>query len=201
MASDREQHRSNDLAAPGDASIARIRALLDRPLPPQEIEENTALVSTAVESRSVRMRSVLVFMIGPERLALEADDTHRVVPHCVIRRVPHRTNETFLGLANVAGELAPVAALGAALGISGAGSPSHFVLIGSARARWAFGVDRLGGVRRVDERRVVAAPTTVRHAVDGCTKYLTPIVSDGHEDLVAVLDADKLVARLGRSLA
>lgn len=204
MATERDQPQDSSpdrgLAAHGDRSIERMRMLLDRPLPREEIDENTALVAARVESRTVRLRSVLVFAIGGELLALEADDTHRVIPCGAIRRVPHRTNNVFLGLANVAGELTPVAALDAALGVAGGGEPTHFIVIGDAKSRWAFGAERLGGVRRVDEQRVVAAPTTVRHAADGCTKYLAPITTDGREDLVAVLDAGKLIAQLARSL-
>lgn len=201
MSSPSGQPQPGEITPSSDASLARMRALLDRPLPREEIEANTELVAARAESRAVRMKSVLVFAVGGELLALEADDTHRVIPVAPIRRVPHRTNAVFLGLANVAGELAPVASIGSALGVAAGAASTHFVVIGSARTRWAFGVERLGGVRRVDEQRVVSAPTTVRHARDGCTKYLAPIVTDGREELIAVLDADKLGALLARSLA
>jgi len=200
MATDREQPQRTDLAGTGEGSLERMRALLDRPLPREEIEENTALVAAQAETRAVRLRSVLVFAIGGEMLALEADETHRVVPCTAVRRVPHRTNNVFLGLANVAGELTPVAALGAALGVGGEDAHTHFIVIGSAGSRWAFGVGHLSGVRRVDEKRIMAAPTTVRHAADGCTQYLVPVEEAGREHIVAVLDAGKLIAQLSRSL-
>ena len=201
MATDREQPHGSDLARTEEGSLERMRALLDRPLPREEIEENTALVAAQAEARAVRLRSVLVFTIGSEVLALEAVEAHRVVPCTTVRRVPHRTNNVFRGLANVAGELTPVAALGAALGVGSEDEHTHFVVIGGAGARWAFGVGHLSGVRRADEKRIMTAPTTVRHAADGCTQYLVPVEDEGREHIVAVLDAGRLIAQLSRSLA
>lgn len=184
-----------------DESLARMRVLLDRPLPSDELARNTDLVSAPGEAKSGRMRSVLVFRLGSERLALDADATHRVVPTSPVRRVPHRTNAVFAGLANVAGELTPVASVGAALGIAPGAVQSHFIVIGAAGARWAFAADLVEGVRRIDETRVVAAPTTVRHAADGCTRCLVPVADGSDEQLVAVLDAGRLSALFARSLA
>ncbi len=192
---------SHSLAASCEADLLRMRTLLDRPLPAEELEINTALVAAPGEAKSGRMRSVLVFAIGNELLALEADAMHRVVPVSVVRRVPHRSGVVFAGIANVAGELTPIARLEAALGITAGKEQSHFVVIGAVSARWGFAADRVDGVRRIDESRVVAAPTTVRHAADGCTKYLVPITMSGAEALVAVLDAGKLAALFTRSLA
>jgi hypothetical protein len=75
-------------------------------------------------------------------------------------------NAVFAGIANVSGELTPVASVAAALGVPGDGIHTHFIVIGDAGARWAFGSARIEGVRRVDESRIVPAPTTVRHAAD-----------------------------------
>ena len=199
ISTNRDEERQ--LAPAGGADLARMRALLDRPLPRDELDANTALVAARTEARSGRMRSVLVFSVGDEVLALEADATHRVVLASVIRRVPHRSNLVFAGLANVAGELTPVANIATALGVKSRAQQSHFIVIGAVGARWAFGADRVEGVRRVDELRVVVAPTTVRNAAAGCTKSIVPIEIGGTERLVAVLDAVKLSALFARSLS
>jgi len=195
--------RTAGLAPPSeqDAGLARMRALLDRPLPAGEIAANTELVSARGEAKAGRMRSVLVFEVGEELLALDADDTHRVVRASPVRRVPHRSNAVFAGIANVSVELTPVASVAAALGVPGDGIHTHFIVIGDAGARWAFGSARIEGVRRVDESRIVPAPTTVRHAADGCTKFLASIAVAGVERLVAVLDGGRLAALLARSLS
>ena len=189
------------LARGGDSGLGRMRALLDRPLSREEIEETTAVVAAKPERLATRFRSVLVFRVGAERLALEADATHRVVPVTPVRRVPHRTNAVFAGIANVSGELTPVASIASALGVAPGGAATHFIVIGEAGARWAFAVDLVGGVRRVDAARTIDPPATVRHAADGCTGFLVPLEDDGREALVAVLDARRLAALFVRSLA
>lgn len=184
-------------------SLAQMRALLDRPLPDEDLRANTDLVASRGEARRAEMRSVLVFDLGDERLGIDADESHRVVPCSAVRRVPHRTNEVFAGLANIGGELTPVATAGAALGVPAGSRQSHFVVIGPAGSRWAFAVDRVEGVRRVDASATLPPPATVRHAADGCTKYLADIPPlDGRAHaIVSVLDGARLAALFARSLA
>lgn len=189
------------LARDRDAGLERMRALLDRPLSREEIEETTAIVAAKAERVATQLKSVLVFRIGSERLALEADATHRVVPVSPVRRVPHRTNTVFAGVANVSGELTLVASIAAALGVAPGSAATHFIVIGEAGARWAFAADLVEGVRRVDAARMIEPPTTVRHAADGCTGCIVPIEDGGRETLVAVLEARKLASLFARSLA
>jgi chemotaxis-related protein WspD len=195
------EHSLTPAGHDGERALSRMRTLLDRPLAAEEIRANTELVAAQGELTAVRMRSLLVFRVGAERLALEAESTHRVVKATPVRRVPHRTNKVFAGIANVAGELTPVALVGAALGVHAGTAQPHFIVIGGARARWAFGADQVEGVRRVDAARMIPAPTTVRHAADGCTAYLAPVEDEGETGMVAVLAADRLVALFAGSIA
>jgi chemotaxis signal transduction protein len=186
--------------------IERMRALLDRPLSAEELAANTRAVAVRAEARGGRTRSVLAFTVGAERLALEAEDAARVVPLSPVRRVPHRTNAVFAGLANIGGELTLIARAGEALGVAAGASQTHFIVIGRPGERWAFAVDSVEGVRRVEESRTLPPPATIRHAADGCTQYLAPIPSAngvGGVDapLVSVLDAARLAALFARSLA
>jgi chemotaxis signal transduction protein len=185
------------------AGIERMRALLDRPLSAQELAANTSAVAARAEARMGRTRSVLAFTVGGERLALEAEDAARVVPLSPVRRVPHRTNAVFAGLANIGGELTLIARAGEALGIAAGATQTHFIVIGRPGERWAFAVDSVEGVRRVEESRTLPPPATIRHAADGCTKYLAPIASRTGADapLVSVLDVARLSALFARSLA
>lgn len=185
-----------------DASIARMRMLLDRPLTAEDLRANTALVAARVEGDSGALRSILVFRVGAERLALDATSAHRVVPRTGVRRIPHRTNEVLAGVASVGGELTLVARIEAALGIAAAGARAlppassaiaraapfeaagaastvgRFIVIGDAASRWAFAVDLVEGVCRVPESSLLPPPATVRHAADGCTAHLVPIAGD-----------------------
>jgi chemotaxis signal transduction protein len=194
------------LVGDGRGGIERMRALLDRPLSAEELAANTRAVAVRAEARGGRTRSVLAFTVGAERLALEAEDAARVVPLSPVRRVPHRTNAVFAGLANIGGELTLVARAGEALGVAAGASQTHFIVIGRPGERWAFAVDSVEGVRRVEESRTLPPPATIRHAADGCTQYLAPIptangVGGVDAPLVSVLDAARLAALFARSLA
>jgi chemotaxis signal transduction protein len=178
-----QQHASMDRLRSGvvadAAALSRMRELLSRPLTDDRLRENTALVAAPPETRASALLSLLVFRVGQERLAILADDAHRVTPCSRIRRVPHRTNHVIAGIANIGGELTPVAHLGAILGVDACASPTHFVVIGSVLARWAFAVDELEGVVRVERATLLPAPTTVRHALDGCATSLASIAYHG----------------------
>jgi chemotaxis signal transduction protein len=197
----RALHARGDASA--DLSLERMRSLLDRPLADEDLRANTAIYAERADARAARMRSVLVFVIGEERFGIEAEESHRVVPLSTVRRVPHRTNEVFAGLANIGGELTVVAHAGAALGVPPGPVQTHFIVIGASGSRWAFAADRVEGVRRIDATATLPPPATVRHAADGCTKYLAELapVAGGVSTLVGVLDAGRLSALLARSLA
>lgn len=195
-------------STPDSTNLERTRALLSRPLSPDDLAANTRAVAARGEARGGPSRSLLVFAIGGERLALEADDAGRVAPLAPVRRVPHRTNAVFAGIATIGGELTLVADAGAALGIPTEAARSHFVLIGRAGERWAFAVDAVEGVRRVEESCMLPPPATVRHAADGCSACLAPVSEGGDPDgptathrLVNVLDVGRLSALFARSLA
>ena len=191
------------LTPTSDALIERMRALQNRPLPADQLQANTELVALRAAASVGKTKSLLVFRVGNERLALEAHHAHRVVPISALRRVPHRTNEVFAGIANILGELTVVARVGAALGVAAGASQTHFIVIGNAADRWAFAADAVEGVRRIDESALLEPPTTVRHAIDGCAAHLVELVeesSGGQRQLVTILDPVRLTARFQGSI-
>jgi chemotaxis signal transduction protein len=191
---------SMDRLPSGASSLVRADAMLARPLTRDDLEANTRMVARPAE-RAAATRGLLVFAVGAELLALDAVAMHRVVPATVIRRVPHRTGGSFLGIASVAGELAPVCDLGRALGIEGEGPRTHFVVIGAMGARWAFPVARVHGVHRIETAAIVEPPATVRHAMNGCTVALASFAHAGDATrFAAVLDAERLARLFARSL-
>ena len=192
---------------PVDNSLVRMRTLLDRALSPSEIESNTALVAAPLESRTGAVRSILVFTVGGERLAVEARGAHRVVELSSVRRIPHRINEVFAGIANIGGELTLVARIDAALGFQSTAPATQFVVVGEPSNRWAFAVEHIEGVRRIEDARMLAPPTTLRHAFDGCTVALieldaatSDVGASGNPTLVSILDESRLATLFARSL-
>lgn len=182
----------------------RLRTLLQRPLPDDELAANTRMVATPLEERDQLDASLLIVNLGQERLALDVGFARRVVPMRTVHRVPHRTNELFAGLCNIQGELLPVARLDKLLGIvvtdrAGHSPSAHqrMVVVGEASAAWAVIVDRVEGIRRFDSSTFIAPPATVARALDGVTDALVPLDASNH---AARLQPAKLAAALGRCL-
>jgi chemotaxis-related protein WspD len=176
----------------------RLRTLLQRPLPADELLENTRAVATPPEARDRLDASLLIVTLGDERLALNVSFTRRVVPVRPIHRVPHRTNELFAGICSVQGELLPVVRLDRLLGIVRHGdvkaSEQRMVVVGAESNAWAFIVDGVEGIRRFDSSTFIPPPSTVSRAMDGATDALVPL--DG-STFAARLEPDKLLRALG----
>jgi chemotaxis-related protein WspD len=185
----------------GDAARAeRVRSLLARPLPEAELDENTHAVAAASPAEVRATATLLVFALCGETLAFDTRFAARVVPVSAVRRIPHRSGEVLAGIANVGGELLPIARLERMLGLAGEpvdGPDRRMVTVGGEGRRWAFAVDRVHGVHRRDESTFLPPPTTVTRAVDGCTIALVP-EPDGRR--IALLDAGRLASGLERSL-
>lgn len=163
------------LRAHGESALAseRMRALLDRPLPPEAIRANTDLVASPAAVAEGATRSLLVFRIGSERLALDAGESHRVVASSPVRRIPHRSNDVFAGIANIGGELTLVARLERALGIERSFDMERALGTANAletdatstRARTAQ-ADPTACTRHVGRRFVVIGATATRWAFE-----------------------------------
>ena len=182
--------------------FGRMRELLARPIDPVVVALNTRIVAQPDAASDGVTRSLLVFELGGERFAIEAGDSYRVVALSPVRRVPHRTNQVFAGLANVAGELTPVARLDRALGTGEWQSTpaSRFIVIGATSGRCEFAVDAVEGVQRMGEGRFQAPPATVARAAHGCTIALVRLGVDASDARVALLDVARVCSLLGRSL-
>lgn len=192
-----------DRSGPLDVAV-RLRTLLQRPLPDEELAENTRMVATPPEERARLDASLLIVALGAERLAIDIAIARRVVPLRAVHSVPHRTNELFAGLCNVGGELLPVVGLNKLLGIDEAGAPREgaarrMLVIGGHADAWVVVVDAVEGIRRFDSTLFRAPPATVRRALDGVTDALVPLDDSGR--FAARLDPAKLAAALKRCLA
>jgi chemotaxis signal transduction protein len=64
------------------------------------------------------------------------------------------------------------------------------VVIGPADNSWAFEVEALIGIERIDAAKIEPAPTTVRHALGAFTSGVTHIEGQ----CVTVLDAERVLA-------
>ncbi|MDZ4828757.1 MAG: chemotaxis protein CheW [Phycisphaerae bacterium] len=178
----------------------RLRSLLARPIPPEELDENTRSVAAPAGRRQRFARPILVVQLGPELLGLDVGLARRVVRVAKTHRIPHRTHDAFGGIANVGGELVLVARLDRLLGLDHAGDESarRMVVLGDERRPWVVVVDRVEGVRRFDAEQFLTAPATVARALDGMTEALAPLDDNA---FVSILDSSRLARGLERCLS
>lgn len=185
--------RPSDAATPlARPAGAGLEELLSRPLTEAELDRATAALAAPIAGRGGAATSVLVIRAGGELLALPSTETAKVVRTGRVHRVPHRSNDVFLGITNHDGEILLCASLEHALGLAppdGADRPAT-VVIGGTRDRWAFRVDAVLGVADVPDSLMREPPMTVSAARNGCVRSLARLP----EGEASVLDARALAA-------
>ncbi len=170
-------------------------ALLNRAPPDGYIAEWTKLLASAKENEAGFTDTALVFRIGSEWLALSARLCVEIVPMRPVRRVPHRSNRMFLGLASVRGELLLCFSLANLLNLEPATEPAATIqalprLLVARKDRFvlALPVDEVMGLQRFHRDTVRPIPATVAHAVPQFSSGM--LTADGRK--IGLLD-DELV--------
>jgi chemotaxis signal transduction protein len=181
------------------ASGAILR-LLDRPVSNSDLDAGTIWASRPAEAHGTTKTGLLLFRITDETAAVSAKLLRRVTPVARARPIPHVTAGIFRGLCNIRGELVLCADLRALLGLpgkdhasaspDGASDPRRMVVIGPAENSWAFEVDALIGIERLDMADLRPPPVTVEYAMSAFTMGLIDI--DGRR--VTMLDGERIIA-------
>jgi len=166
------------------------RSLLEREAPPNYLKDWTnVLAKTQLEpSRSqynkanallAQTVTVMIFRLGREWLALPVRLFQEITQPCVIHTLPHRTNELFLGLVNIRGEILMCISLGNLLDLETITDSSHqttsvvpkrMVVVANNQDRWVFSVDEVCGVHRFQQDELQAAPVVVSKVTEAYTK-------------------------------
>jgi chemotaxis-related protein WspD len=201
--------------------------LLDRALPVDYRGQWTAHFAQEKKLAAPNKRSVVVFLIGKEWLALPTHVFQEVAERRRIHSLPHRRQGVVLGLTNVRGELLICVSLGCLLGLqsleSGATSanlpsthsPAHPLTFGPHSAlrapnslgrllvvnlnghRFAFPVDEVQGIHRFEPEHLRAPPATLTQASPNFTQGVFRWLDRS----IGVLDAEALFATFNRSLS
>ena len=196
----------------GAIAAQTARSLLDRPLPPGYREEwarHYARTERGVgrqDTASGESKTVMIFRIGEEWLALPIGIFHDVVEPRPIHSLPHRRDAIVLGLVNIRGELLVCVSLRELLHIGQDKSGPHsartdsirrLVVIGKEDKRIVFIADEVHGIQRCDESTFVAVPATISKAASALTTSM--LIWDGRS--VGCLDQATMLDMLDRSLA
>jgi chemotaxis-related protein WspD len=149
-----------------------------------------------IQSHGERISS-LIFRLGPEWLAFRAQTVAEVTTPRPIHRVPHRTNEIFLGLVNLQGQVQLCVSLHGLLGVTAPSTPARLVVLRDrARAEtWAFTADEVVGVQRVPRGRWRSVPSTL---VNPAVAFSQAVMS-WKERSIGLLDEQRVFTAL-RSL-
>ena len=178
--------------------------LLDRPLLPQLRQEWTEHFAQPRSPVTPAMASALVFRIKAEWFALPTQAFQEVAERRLVHSLPHRRQDTVLGLVNIRGELLICVSLGGLLGVEQAASghtPRRMydrLLVANWHGnRLVFPADEVWGIRRFQMSELKEPPATIAKSNFSYTRGL--LLWQGRT--AGFLDADHLFSSLNRSLA
>ncbi|MBW4592952.1 MAG: chemotaxis protein CheW [Brasilonema angustatum HA4187-MV1] len=164
------------------------RSLLEREVPQAYVDEWTDLLSKEKLEKSVEATdrvasietiTVGIFRLGQEWLALSAQLIQEVMPTSTIHILPHRSNNIFLGLVNLRGEVQICVSLKQFLGIETADdnqqniSPviyNRMVVVEKFGNRWVFPVDEISGIHRIHPMQLTNVPATLSKMPENYTQ-------------------------------
>lgn len=199
--------------------------LLDRAVPidylqelTTEIAERGSAFGAKSNQSSEETLSLIVFRLGAERFAFSVRSLIEVTQPGIIHSVPHRSNDLFLGLVNVRGEILLCASLHRFLGLEASATiekrirSERMLVVGisdggslqgdfagdgqSTNRKWVFAVDEVHGIYRFALSDIKESPVVVAKA---STAYTRGIL-DWNAEKVSYLDADRLFDTLDRRL-
>ncbi|MBW4635294.1 MAG: chemotaxis protein CheW [Iphinoe sp. HA4291-MV1] len=166
------------------------RSLLEREVPQAYIDEWTNLLSKEKSEKSLEADNrivsletitVSIFRLGEEWLALSAQLIQEVMPISPTHILPHRSNNIFLGLVNLRGEVQICVSLKEFLGIETADGDrqniSHviyerMVVVEKFGNRWVFPVDEIYGMQRIHPMELGNVPATLSKMPENYTQGL-----------------------------
>ena len=180
-------------------------ALLDADAPASYFADRTAHFAAPAPAEDGETRSVVIFRVASEWLALPTAVVIEVSNLLPIHSLPHRPNGVVLGLASVRGELLVCVSLRQIVGAEPLAAASHersdtaykrLLVLRREAVRVVCPVDEVHGIHRFHPRELKDLPTTVAKAT---VTYSTALLAwRGHS--VGTLDDQLLFYTLKRSL-
>lgn len=180
--------------------------LLDADVSSEQLVELTSHYAEARDQDDdAETESGLIFRLGVEWLALSTNSFVEVTSARTVHSLPHRRNNTIVGLVNVRGSLLVVVSFFDMLGIdrvsTSAASNSRtkeqlFLVLKGEGGRVVVPVDEVLGVERFNLDTLKEVPATVAKA----TATYTNAVLDWDDKAVAVLDENLLFHTINRSM-
>lgn len=181
--------------------------LLDREVSEESLRESTAHVAATKNIIELGTKSVVIFRIATEWLALPTDVVHQIGEPCTLRKLPDHRGGILKGLVNVRGDLLLCVALEVILGldksamgpeISKSTAVHRLMICKRQNERLAFQVTEVYGLHRYHPRDLRGAPATLAKAARG---VYTLGVFTWKDKIVGCLDDELLFYTLNKGLA
>ncbi|KJK05221.1 chemotaxis protein CheW [Pseudomonas alkylphenolica] len=176
-----------------DVYASAATRLLDRYSLSQDVHEQVQVQ----EERAGR--SMLLFRLGEEWLALATRCLVEVAPLQPVHSLPHQRSRVLQGVANVRGALVPCLSLADLLGLeeltngsSSARVMPRMLILAAAGGAVVVRVDEVDGIHGLDPERVVREQGEA---------HFTAAVLQWRERSVRVLDEEQLLSAVNRSLS
>jgi chemotaxis-related protein WspD len=179
--------------------------LLDADAPVAYFDDRTANVAAPARGERGETRSVVIFRVASEWLALPTSVVVEVTNLLPIHSLPHRPNGIVLGLASVRGELLVCVSLRQVIGaeLPAAAIPARrrtayrrLLVVRREDVRVVCPVDEVHGIHHLQPRELQEVPATIAKAAVTYSTALFP----WQEHSVATLDDQLLFYTLKRSL-
>ncbi|MGH7245219.1 MAG: chemotaxis protein CheW [Phycisphaerales bacterium] len=178
-------------------TMGALERLLDRNVEEADLRAAAASAANPADASERGRVGIVLFGLAGETLALPATVVRRVTPYSGPVRIPGRSTGVLCGVCNVRGELLLCGDLRRLLGLPARAAEANTsndalrtMVIGPASASWAFEVDALHGIGRINSSALATAPLTVEHALGAFVAGLAEV--DGKA--VTVLDGERILA-------
>ena len=173
--------------------------LLDR----YALQQDDRVQHSATVEVEVKTRSLLMFRLGEEWLALATRSLVEVAPLQAIHSLPHQRSRALLGVANVRGALVACLSLVELLGLDGTNNVAssarvmpRMLIIAAHGGPVVVPVDEVDGIHAIDERILDAASQSGTQASGKYTRGVLPFKGRS----LRWLDEEQLLSAVTRSL-
>jgi chemotaxis-related protein WspD len=196
------------------------RSLLERLPPGDYLQEWTAVLAETKRGsdsstlsadgsvvRSDQSLSVMIFRLASELFALPVGVFLEVSAPFVVHSVPRRTNQLFLGMVNVRGEIMLAASLTNLLGLAVQSSSANtsaaphaagrMAVAGAPEGKWVFPIDEIYGIYLFNRDDVKPAPVVITNADHS---YACGVFQWQNRS-VALLDPDRIFQALTNEIS
>ncbi len=172
------------------------KGFFDRPAPDGYLDDWARLLTAPNEPAVNNDVSLLIFRLCSDWYALRTTVIVEVTEPRPVHRIPHRSNETLVGMVNLRGQLQLQVSLHGLLGVDpqgeAKGNKPRLVVIKRDGQTWVFQADEVRGVHRYPQGRLTSVPSTLANPANSFSQA----VITWREQTVGFLDDQRVVAAL-----